>query len=102
MGAKDGVKVTASRFDNLIHAPNRLQICALLAPSAEMEFKVLRKHLNISDSLLSKQLKLLEEAGYVVPSKRAHNGRSYTWLSLSSKGRKAFSGHVSELKKIVG
>lgn len=67
-----------------------------------MEFKVLRKHLNISDSLLSKQLKLLEEAGYVVPSKRAHNGRSYTWLSLSSKGRKAFSGHVSELKKIVG
>jgi len=94
--------VTTTRFDTLIHAPNRLQICALLAPVSEMEFKVLRDHLGVSDSVLSKHLKMLEEANYVSAIKRPQDGRSRTWLSLSSSGRKAFAAHVKELRKIVG
>lgn len=94
--------MTTSGFDALIHAPNRLQICALLEATAEMQFKVLQEHLGVSDSVLSKQIRLLEEAGYLIPRKRALNGRSHTWLSLSSAGRKAFNSHVRELKKIIG
>ncbi|TQV87238.1 transcriptional regulator [Aliikangiella coralliicola] len=89
-------------FDNLIHAPNRLQICAILAASAEIEFKVLRNELDVSDSVLSKHIKLLEEAGYVLLNKRADFGRQRTWLSLSSTGRAAFTEHVAALKQIVG
>ncbi len=89
-------------FDELIHAPNRLKICALLAPVASLEFSVLREHLDVSDSVLSKHIKPLEEAGYVAINKSASEGRVRTWLSLSAAGRKAFKGHVDALKEIVG
>jgi len=58
---------TLSRFgdlDPVIHAPNRLQICALLAPLAEAEFALLRDELGVSDSVLSKHVKQLELAAY--------------------------------------
>lgn len=89
-------------FDDLIHAPNRLKICALLAPIASLEFTTLSDQLGVSDSVLSKHIKSLEEAGYVVINKKASEGRQRTWLSLSAKGREAFNGHVEALKEIVG
>ena len=91
-----------SHFDSLIHAPNRLHICAILSTSAEMEFKLLRERLDVSDSVLSKHIKSLEEAGYVAPAKRTDFGRQRTWLSLTSKGLDAYTAHVKELKRIVG
>lgn len=94
--------MTNGKFDELIHAPNRLKICALLAPVTSLEFSTLREQLGISDSVLSKHIKPLEEAGYVAVDKKASQGRQRTWLSLSAKGRKAFSGHVEVLREIVG
>ncbi len=88
-------------MDSVIHAPNRLQICSLLSPLEEAEFQVLRDELDISDSVLSKHLKKLEEAGYVKFRKGALNGRQRMWASLTGKGRKAFAGHVEELRRIV-
>ncbi len=89
-------------FDPLIHEPNRLKICALLAPITSLEFMTLREQLQVSDSALSKHIKSLEEAGYVIINKKSSQGRQRTWLLLSPEGRKAFSGHVKALKKIVG
>jgi DNA-binding MarR family transcriptional regulator len=89
-------------FDALIHAPNRLKICALLAPVASLEFTTLCEQLGVSDSVLSKHIKSLEDASYLVVTKKASQGRQRTWLSLSATGRKAFNGHVEALKKIVG
>lgn len=89
-------------FDDLIHAPNRLKICALLAPVTSLEFITLCEQLGVSDSVLSKHIKSLDDAGYVVINKKTSEGRQRTWLSLSPKGRKAFSGHVEALKEIVG
>jgi len=91
-----------SRFNSLIHAPNRLHICAILSTSGEMEFKLLRDRLDVSDSVLSKHLKSLEEADYVAPAKKTDFGRQRTWLSLTPKGVAAYTAHVKELKRIVG
>jgi len=91
-----------SNFDKLIHAPNRLQICAFLAPFKEMEFRVLGKDLGLSDSVLSKHIKMLEGVGYVKQIKRKVNGRERRWFHLTGKGRMAFDLHVKELKRIVG
>ena len=88
-------------FDHLIHAPNRLQICAFLSATEQVEFQVLREHLEVSDSVLSKHIKALEDAGYVKSIKRTKLGRPCTWLELSSNGIKAFHGHVKALKAIV-
>ncbi len=89
-------------FDELIHAPNRLKICALLSPVSSLEFSTLREQLDVADSVLSKHIKSLEEADYVVITKSTSEGRQRTWLSLSAAGRKAFAGHVAALKEIVG
>jgi len=89
-------------FDDVIHAPNRLHICASLSSMAKVEFGTLRELLGVSDSVLSKHLKVLEEAGYVDVIKRTEKGRQRTWLSLNGNGRKAFQSHVRELRKIVG
>jgi len=91
-----------ARLNTVIHAPNRLQICAFLTPLQEAEFQVIRDELDVSDSVLSKHLKQLEEAGYVAFRKGAVNGRQRLWASLTKAGRKAFSAHVEELTRIAG
>lgn len=93
--------MTKPQLDDLIHAPNRLQICALLVPLEEAEFQVLRDELGISDSVLSKHLKKLEDAGYIKVRKGAMNGRQRMWTGLTSSGRKAFAKHVEELRRVV-
>jgi len=84
-----------------LHAPNRLQICSLLAPLDDAEFQFLRDSLEVSDSVLSKHIKQLERAGYVRQCKEKVNGRQRTWIYLTNNGRTAFAGHVQELKNIV-
>ncbi|MCO7222857.1 transcriptional regulator [Pleionea sp. CnH1-48] len=91
-----------SSFNSIIHAPNRLQICALLAPAEALEFIVIKNHLEVSDSVLSKHIKVLEDAGIVKVEKKIRNGRNHTWVSLSTEGKKAFEEHVNKLKEIVG
>ena len=88
-------------FDSTIHAPNRLQICALLAPLDDAEFQFLRDSLEVSDSVLSKHIKQLEEAGYVKQRKEKVDGRQRTWVYLTDIGRSAFASHVEALKSIV-
>lgn len=89
------------RLDAIIHSPNRLQICSLLAPIETAEFQVLRNELGVSDSVLSKHIKQLEKAGYVKQRKKKFAGRQRTWVYLTNKGRKAFKIHVEELKRLV-
>ena len=94
--------MSAPAFDPVIHAPGRLQICGLLSAADEAEFATLRDALGVSDSVLSKHLKQLEEAGYVRVRKQAHSGRQRTWLSLVPAGRAAFAAHVAELQRLAG
>jgi DNA-binding MarR family transcriptional regulator len=90
------------QFDTVIHAPGRLQICAILSAADEAEFAMVRDAIAVSDSVLSKHLKQLEDAGYVRLRKQAHAGRQRTWLSLTSAGRAAFAAHVAELTRLAG
>lgn len=88
-------------FDPVIHAPGRLQICAILSSVDDAEFAMLRDAIKVSDSVLSKHLKLLDEAGYVKLAKAVENGRQRTWLSLTARGRAAFAAHVTELNRLA-
>jgi DNA-binding MarR family transcriptional regulator len=94
--------VKTAQFDPIIHAPNRLQICALLIPLEEAEFRVLREELGVSDSVLSKHISHLLDAGYVKLRKHALNGRQRTWARLTRKGRRAFADHVRALQELAG
>ncbi|MFT5895905.1 MAG: DNA-binding MarR family transcriptional regulator [bacterium] len=92
---------TKARFDETIHAPKRLQICAFLMPLQDAEFQVLRDELDVSDSVLSKHLKHLDTAGYVKFRRGALNGRQRMWASMTENGRRAFLGHAEELRRII-
>lgn len=92
--------MSAPVFDAVIHAPGRLQICAILS-AAEAEFATVRDAIAVSDSVLSKHVKTLEEAGYVAVRKAPFGGRQRTWLSLTAAGRKAFAAHVAELNRLA-
>lgn len=90
-----------SKIDPIIHAPNRLQICALLSPIEQMEFRVIKEELGVSDSVLSKHIKQLEDVDYIKQRKNMVNGRARRWYHLTTKGRKAFDSHLMELKRIL-
>lgn len=89
-------------FDPILHAPGRLQIGAILSRVDEAEFAMVRDAIKVSDSVLSKHLKQLEEAGYIKVTKAASEGRQRTWLSFTLAGKQAFSAHVAELQRLVG
>lgn len=88
-------------IDMLLHAPARLQIAALLAKVTEMEFAKLRELVKVSDSVLSKHLAALSDAGYVALRKAAEGGRQRTWASLTRAGTRALDRHVAALRVIV-
>ncbi|MBB1517586.1 transcriptional regulator [Tessaracoccus sp. MC1679] len=90
------------RFDDLIHAPTRLRITAALATATDLEFSALEDALEISTSLLSKQLKLLAQANYLTLEKRPQPfGRPRTWIRLTPAGRTAYLGHVQALRQLT-
>ncbi len=89
------------RFDAVIHANNRLQVCALLRPVDEVEFAALRETLHVSESVLSKHLKTLADAGYVSARKETVLSRQRTWVALTAAGRRALDGHLAELRRVV-
>ncbi|MGY1839878.1 MULTISPECIES: transcriptional regulator [unclassified Modestobacter] len=90
------------RFDAVVHAPPRLQVCGLLAAVDSMDFPAVRDAVGVSDSVLSKHVKQLEEAGYVQVRKATIASRQRTSLALTRAGRVAFDAHVAELRRIAG
>lgn len=93
--------VSQAAFDELIHAPLRLQICAMLAPVQSLPFADIRDSLEISDSVLSKHLSALAEAGYVEVSRVRANSRSRRQVTLTKLGRTALRGHLAALQAIA-
>ena len=87
--------------DPLIHPITRLSICGLLAAGADwVEFAALRDAAGISDSVLSKQSRVLEDAGYVEVRKGAVGRRPRTWFRLTAEGRQAVQGHLAWLAQL--
>jgi DNA-binding transcriptional ArsR family regulator len=93
--------MTTRGFDELIHAPTRLSITALLAATDWADFSFIRDSIGLSDSALSKQLTTLEGAGYVEIRKSFLGKRPRTSARLSRAGRAAFESHVAALRDIV-
>jgi DNA-binding MarR family transcriptional regulator len=88
-------------FDAVLHPPARLQIAAVLAQAQEAEFALLKRITGASDSVMSKHLAALTEAGYVSIRKAPSDGRQRTWAKLTGAGRAAFRNHVKALEGLA-
>ena len=62
-----------------------------------VEFRFLRDLVEVSDSLLSKHLGVLEAAGYVEAVKGFVGKRPRRWLALTPAGRAAFESYAAVL-----
>ena len=89
------------QLDPLIHAPARLQVLATLSAVSEAEFATLRTALEVSDSVLSKHISALVDAGYVRSRKGVREGRRTTWIALTSSGGQALREHVAALRRLI-
>lgn len=86
--------------EELAH-PVRFSLVAALAGTEESEFKVVRDHLQVSDSVLSRQASALETAGIIKIRKGFIGKRPRTWLSLSAQGREVWARHLAALQAIA-
>ena len=89
------------RLDEVIHAPVGFSIVASLAGADEAEFSAVRDTVEVSDSVLSRQVGTLEAAGYVKVRKGYVGKRPRTWLSLTAAGRAAYERHLTALRAIA-
>jgi DNA-binding MarR family transcriptional regulator len=90
-----------AELDPHLQAPARLKLATMLTAVTEIEFAVLRDRLGVSDSVLSKHLAALVEAGYLRSRKGTHQGRRTTWVAISPTGRKVLRNHVAALRDII-
>jgi DNA-binding transcriptional ArsR family regulator len=88
-------------LDPLLLDPSRLAIVALLSATDWCEFALIRDHVNLSDSALSKQLSTLRTSGYVDVHKGRSGGRPRTWVRCTDTGRGALHAHISSLQAIA-
>ena len=88
-------------FDDVIHEPHRLRICAMLVPSSGTDFAAVRDEMGLSDSALSKHLKTLSERGYTRLERTVRDGHQVTTVVLTPAGREALCGHVAELQRMA-
>ena len=87
--------------DQLTH-PVRFSLAAALAATDEIDVASVRDHLQVSDSVLSRQASQLEELGLVHIKKGYVGKRPRTWLSLTGQGRAAWASHLDALRAIAG
>ncbi|WP_324290192.1 winged helix-turn-helix domain-containing protein [Streptomyces antarcticus] len=85
----------------LLNAPVRLSVVAALVPLDKAEFGFVRDLVEVSDSVLSKQVAALEEAGWVAVRKGRVGRRPRTWLSLTAEGRAVYQRHLAALRAIA-
>ena len=87
--------------DSLLYGPVRLSILAVLNRADRAEFSFLREAADVSDATLSKQLRMLEDAGYIDIEKGYVGRRPRTWASIRPAGRTALVDFVSAVTGIL-
>ena len=90
------------RLDDVLNNPVRFSIIAALDRAGTLGFREVRDAVEITDSALSKQVSLLEAAGYVSVGKSFAGKMPRTSLTLTRTGRAAWKTHLTALREIAG
>jgi len=90
------------RLDTHLQNPVRFSIVAALDRATTLGFREVREAIEVTDSALSKQVALLEAAGYVSVGKAFTGKTPRTSLTLTRQGREAWRAHLAALREIAG
>jgi len=89
-----------ARRDPLLESGTRLAMCALLQGAVRVEFATVREIVGVADSSVSKNARILEDAGYLKITKGAVGRRPRTWFQLTPAGHRMLSGHLAWLEQL--
>lgn len=89
------------QWDKVIQAPLRFTVMALLDDVDALGFSDIRVASEASAPTLSKQLTVLENAGYVHVSKVTRGRRVFTEVSATPEGRQAYRQQLELLRRIA-
>lgn len=93
---------TSGGLDPVIHPLPKLSICALLAAGPQwVEFRTVREATGLSDSMVSKHSRALEDAGYIEIRKGGIGRRPRTWFRMTPLGQARYVRHVAALQQLV-
>ena len=90
-----------SELDPMIHERLRLGILSALVVQESLSFTELRELLQTTDGNLSVQARKLEEAGYVICSKRFEDRKPKSTYRLSDEGRRALEEYLEKLSGLL-
>ncbi|WP_235481070.1 winged helix-turn-helix domain-containing protein [Frondihabitans sp. Leaf304] len=90
------------RLFDVLQNPIRFSIAAALDKAEKLSFREVRDAIEVTDSALSKQVALLEQAGYLKVQKGFVGKMPRTTLALSAEGRTAWKAHLAALRDIAG
>ena len=89
-------------LERVIHEKARLSILSSLASNdAGLLFNDLKALCSLTDGNLSRQLQVLQEAGFVEVWKGMKNNRPQTLCRLTTDGRKRFQEYIAVLESVV-
>ncbi|GGU79532.1 MarR family transcriptional regulator [Streptomyces albospinus] len=93
---------TSVGLDPVIHQLPKLSICALLAAGPQwVEFRTVRETTGLSDSMVSKHSRALEDAGHIEIRKGGIGRRPCTWFRMTPLGQARYGRHVAALQRLL-
>ena len=101
-GGTTSGRVAYDGLERVIHEKARLGIMSSLATHPDgLLFNDLKDLCSLTDGNLSRQLQVLQEAGFVEVWKGFKNKRPQTLCRLTTDGRKRFVEYVNTLESVV-
>ncbi|GII57564.1 hypothetical protein Pth03_59530 [Planotetraspora thailandica] len=96
-----GVLHPTYALDDTVHQRVRLGILSITREADQVEFGFLKNQLAVTDGNLSRHLKVLENSGLIAMRKGYEGRRPRTWVSITSKGKRALDAEVQALRRLV-
>jgi DNA-binding MarR family transcriptional regulator len=94
---KDIIAQLNKAFENRV----RLGIMSVLMVNQDVDFTGLRTILDVTDGNLASHLRALEEAGYIISSKKFIDRKPNTTYSVTDGGSEAFRQHLKTLENLI-
>ena len=88
-------------LDSLIHHRMRLGIISALAANESVSFNELKALLQTTDGNLSVHARKLEDANYVICTKRFEERRPRTEYRLTASGRRALQQYLDHMEALI-
>lgn len=96
------MRIDRDLINPVIHQPVRLAVLGMVRGADEVEFKLLRDELDVSESSLSQHLTVLSDAGLIRIKKREVGRRVRTWVALTAAGRRSLEQYVAQIRVLAG